>query len=123
MDLHSREDAPLYSSLAFDPDLAPLVELFVEDLPDRAEMLLDCLQASDRNGLQRAAHQLTGAAGSYGFQDITQKAAIVEQKLGAMAAEEEVIGAVNSLIDLLRRARSGTGQQIRPEGRHGDRGR
>jgi len=118
MDLRPHDEAPLYSSLAFDPDLAPLVELFVEDLPDRAEMLLDRLQASDREGLRRAAHQLTGAAGSYGFQDITHRAAVVEQKLGGMAAEEEVAAAVNALIDLLRRARSGTGQRIRPEGRH-----
>jgi histidine phosphotransfer protein HptB len=105
----SRAEGPLYSSLAFDPDLAPLVELFVEDLPDRAEMLLDRLQASDAEGLRHVAHQLTGAAGSYGFHDITAEAAVVEQTIVAGRSEEEVIAAVNSLIDLCRRARAGTG--------------
>ena len=98
----------LYSSLAFDPDLAPLVELFVEDLPDRAEMLLDRLQASDYEGLRRLAHQMSGAAGSYGFQDLTFEAAALEETIGVQGSEEQVAVAVNSLIDMLRRARSGT---------------
>ncbi len=98
---------PLYSSLAFDPDMAPLVELFVEDLPDRAEILLDRLQASDYEGLRRLAHQMSGAAGSYGFQDITFEAAALEEAIGEQCSEEQVAVAVNSLIDLLRRARSG----------------
>src|SRR5580704_14437058 len=90
----------LYSSLAFDPDMAPLVDLFVEDLPDRAEILLDRLQASDYEGLRRLAHQMTGAAGSYGFQEITLEAAALEQTIGVQGSEEEVAVAVNSLIDM-----------------------
>ena len=66
---------PLYSTLASDPEMAPLVEMFVDDLPERVQLLLDHLQASDRDGLRRVAHQLTGAAGSYGFHEITAEAA------------------------------------------------
>ncbi|HEY4308005.1 MAG TPA: Hpt domain-containing protein [Pirellulales bacterium] len=102
-------DGLLYSSLAFDPDLAPLVDLFVEDLPDRAEILLDRMQASDYEGLRRLAHQMSGAAGSYGFQDITIEAAALEQMLVQHASEQDVAAAVNSLIDVLRRARGAHG--------------
>ncbi len=100
----------LYSSLAFDADLAPLVDMFVSDLPDRVELLLDCLQASNFEGIRRLAHQMSGAAGSYGFPEITAEAAALEDTVTKGAAEEEVAAGVNALIDLLRRARSGTGE-------------
>ena len=106
---HTTTEGLLYSSLAFDADLAPLVELFVEDLPDRAELLLDRLQASDFEGLRRLAHQMSGAAGSYGFQEITVEAAALEEDI-RRSPEEDVAGGVNALIDLLRRARSGNGE-------------
>jgi HPt (histidine-containing phosphotransfer) domain-containing protein len=105
----------LYSSLAFDADLAPLVDLFVEDLPDRAELLLDRLQVSDFEGLRRLAHQMSGAAGSYGFQEITTEAAVLEDAIIRGATEEDLAASVNSLIDLLRRARRGTGDSAPSE--------
>ncbi|HVU88012.1 MAG TPA: Hpt domain-containing protein [Pirellulales bacterium] len=100
----------LYSSLAFDADMAPLVHLFVDDLPDRAKSLLDRLQASDFEGLRRLAHQMSGAAGSYGFAEITTEAAALEAIITRGGAEDEIAAGVNAVIDLLRRARSGTGE-------------
>lgn len=113
----TRSDGPLYSSVAFDPDLALLVELFVEDLPDRAEMLLDRLQASDSEGLRLVAQQLIGAGGKCGFDDISAEARELEQSLSAGASEEQVVAAVNALIDMCRRARRGAGRN-RPDAPH-----
>lgn len=104
----ARSEGLLYSCLANDPDLSPLVDLFVEDLPERVEAMLDRLQASDRDGLRRIAHQLTGAAGSYGFQEITEHAAVVEALLLERRHDDEVAAAVNALVEVCRRARRGT---------------
>ena len=75
----TKELDPLYSTLGGDPDLATLVELFVEELPNRVQTMRECLQIADLEGLQQAAHQLKGAAGSYGFHQITAEAAEVER--------------------------------------------
>jgi len=106
---NNRVQGPLYSSLAHDPDMAELLGMFVDDLPDRVQMLLDQLQASDSEGLWRTAHQLSGAAGSYGFQEITVEAASLEGALREGRPEQEIAAAVNSLVDLCRRARAGDG--------------
>ena len=109
----SRTRGPLFSTLADDPEMAPLVEEFVEGLADRVELLVDRLQASDNDALRRVAHQMVGSAGSYGFHEITVDAATLETALREGRPEEEIAGAVNSLIDLCRRARAGTGD-VRP---------
>ncbi len=68
----------IYSLLGGDPDLGDIVEMFVDEMPGRTATLLDQLNAGDWEGLQRTAHQLKGAAGSYGFGPILRSAAQVE---------------------------------------------
>jgi len=101
----------LYSSLAEDADLTEIVELFVQEMPDRIARLLDRLAASDWEGLRRAAHQLKGAAGSYGFGLITPAAAHLEDSIVHSRPEEEIRRAVQELKELCRRARGGTPPQ------------
>ncbi len=74
---------PLYSSLATDPDLAELVEIFVESLPERVETLKQAFDQGDWETLRRTAHQLKGAAGSYGFDPLSPSAAKLEQRVDA----------------------------------------
>ncbi len=99
---------PLFSTLSADSDLGPLVELFVEEIPNRVANLLDRLQASDWDGVRRAAHQLKGAAGSYGFAPISPVAGRLENAVRHSHPEEEILRAADELIDLCRRARVGT---------------
>lgn len=98
---------PLYSTLGKDPDMGVLVEIFVEEMPDRVADLLDWLDKSDWEGLRRAAHQLKGAAGSYGFTPITPSAARVEDSIRQSRPEKEIHRAVQELADLCNRARAG----------------
>ena len=102
---------PLYSTLGGDPDLATLVEMFVEEMPNRVQTMRDCLQAADLDGLQRAAHQLKGAAGSYGFHEITNEAAQLERTVRDRRGEPDIAAAVESLAAICNRARAGTPQQ------------
>ena len=103
----SNETALLYSPLSADPDLAEVVELFVLEMPDRVANLLKCAETSDWESLRRAAHQLKGAAGSYGFMPITPAAARVEDVIRQSSPETEILKALDELVDLCRQARSG----------------
>ncbi len=99
---------PLYSDLGSDPDLAELVEMFVEELPDRVALVLDQLDASDWEGLRRTAHQLRGAAGSYGFSPISASAGRLEQALSEEEPEAKIRDTADAVIGICRRARAGT---------------
>ena len=98
---------PLYSTLAEDADLREIVELFVEEMPDRVANLLDRFAVRDWTGLRRVAHQLKGAAGSYGFAPITPTAGRLEDAIRNSRPEDEIRRAVDSLVELCRQARAG----------------
>jgi len=95
---------PLYSTLVSDPDLYDLVELFVGEMPNRVSELLERLDANDWDGLSRTAHQLRGAAGSYGFGPISPTAAKVEDAINRNYPEDQIRKYVENLVDMCRRA-------------------
>jgi histidine phosphotransfer protein HptB len=98
---------PLYSSLGTDPDLGEIVELFVEEMPGRIQVLVDQYNSADWDGLRRTAHQLKGAAGSYGFSDISPMAARLEHALSVDEPEQKIRNTIEQLIDACGRARAG----------------
>lgn len=98
----------VYSSLAVDPDLGELVELFVGEMPERIENLARLHEAGGREELRRAVHQMKGAAGSYGFHAITKPAAQLEFSLKTERPEEQIHSELEELLALCRRVRSGT---------------
>lgn len=95
----------LYSSFGTDPDLAEIVEMFVDEMPGRIANLLECADSDDPERLRIAVHQIKGAAGSYGFQPITDCAARLESGIRQGEPEERVRQEVEALVDLCRRAR------------------
>ena len=104
---------PLRSQLAGDPDMAELIDLFVEELPKRIDSVVEAWRARELGTLQRLAHQLKGASAGYGFPTIGSAAAKVEDNIRARPPEQvelDQLGAnVNQLIDLCRRAAPGFG--------------
>ena len=74
-----------------DPGFAGLVELFVSELGEEVDALRRALLASDAQELARLAHQLKGSCGSYGFPELSRRAAELERaaKQGAGGAELE----------------------------------
>jgi histidine phosphotransfer protein HptB len=97
---------PVYSSLDSDPELGDLVGLFVEEMPGRVETLCDQFNKKDWDNLQRSAHQLKGAAGSYGFGTISPCAGRLEGVIRDGQPEQQIRNAVIELADLCSRARS-----------------
>lgn len=97
----------VYSRLSGDPDLGDLVATFVEELPKRVDAIRTHLNSGDMNSLRRDAHQLRGAAGSYGFDLLSPSANRVENAIRDGEAEEHIRNAVTELVDLCGRVRRG----------------
>jgi DNA-binding response OmpR family regulator len=99
------EDAPIVSEFAEDIEMREVLVSFVAGLPTQVERARTALEQGDLETLQRIAHQLKGAAGSYGFMCITDAAAQFEQalKIGSPDVESKLA----LLSGPCRRARAG----------------
>ena len=61
-----------------DASFADIVLQFVEGLNARLTDMEHAIRASDFEALQRAAHQLKGSGGGYGYPVLTERAATLE---------------------------------------------
>jgi HPt (histidine-containing phosphotransfer) domain-containing protein len=94
--------------------LANLVADFVTEMPVRIARLTRQLSAQDWPGLHRTAHQLKGAAGSYGFEELTPPAHRVELLLAEDADTKAVSEAVRELVACCQRVTAGVPQPAPP---------
>jgi HPt (histidine-containing phosphotransfer) domain-containing protein len=105
---NSSSDAPhepLLSNLADDEDMIELIDFFVSEMKTRVSELESAWQSGDEKLLRDLAHQLKGAAASYGFPCITDCAGELEHALlGEQAEVSALTERVESLIDMCRRA-------------------
>jgi HPt (histidine-containing phosphotransfer) domain-containing protein len=106
MSMPGVEVEALYSSLADDPDLGEIVDLFVEEMPGRIDKLTECVIRGDWDQLGRYAHQMKGACGSYGFHQLTPSAARLEQAARQDPEEAAIREAVEDLVALCQRVRA-----------------
>ncbi len=77
-------DGSLISEFAGDPDMAELVRLFVEEMPERIESIMQTWERAAAGDLRRLAHQMKGACGGYGFPQVGQAAGVLESSLAAI---------------------------------------
>lgn len=108
MSLATATEQLLYSELASDPDLAEIVELFVDEMPRRIANLESRFAAHDWPELERAAHQIKGAAGSYGFNQLTGAAASLEAAVKQRRDETVIQRSLEALTAMCANVRSGT---------------
>lgn len=100
----------IYSELSSDEDLGELVEIFVSEIPNRVSALTAGAETSNWEELTRLAHQLKGAAGSYGFHQMTPVAAHLESICRNRHPEEEILAALDDLVNLCGKIRAGAPQ-------------
>ena len=105
---------PIYSDLAADPILGEIVEIFLEEIPARIDTLVSQAAADDREALGRTAHQLKGAFGSHGFDQLTPSAKRLETAAREGLPEEELSRALNELVGMCQRLRRGTPENVAP---------
>jgi len=97
----------IYSDLAGDPDLVELVEMFVEEMPERIARLVATWEVRDIENLTRLAHQLKGSAGSYGFHEITPFAHLLESAVKLGGSDDEIARELHDLVAVCQQVRSG----------------
>lgn len=102
----------LYSTLGDDPDFGELVSMFVDEMPDRIALLEASFQQANRDELRRAAHQMKGAAGSYGFQPLTELAARLENAVQDGKTEQEIVESLTELLSVCRKIRAGSPDDV-----------
>ncbi len=103
-----RPRVPLKSEFASDPEMLEIVELFVQEMPGRLEQMHNSWNNNDLQALKRAAHQLKGAGGGYGYPAVSSAAAALEQALKSVlggqsaAAMDSLRRQFNELSELCR---------------------
>jgi HPt (histidine-containing phosphotransfer) domain-containing protein len=85
-----------------DDDLVALVRMFVGELHEDVESMRRALAQGDLERVTLLAHRLKGAAGSYGFPEITRQAALLERAARAGAAPDAVACEIASLDAICR---------------------
>lgn len=96
----------LVSEFADDEDMLELVEMFVEELPQRASSIEKALAEADFATLQTLAHQLKGAAGGYGFPRISEVAKSLEQTCEVDRDLEKLTAQAQKIAAFCRKARA-----------------
>ena len=93
---------PLVSELGGDPELRELLSEFVATLPARVAAL--AAAAGDLGRMAALAHQLKGAAGSYGFPTITEAVGRLEAMAKNGGGSEDTQACLRELANLCGRA-------------------
>ncbi|HMB96489.1 MAG TPA: Hpt domain-containing protein, partial [Tepidisphaeraceae bacterium] len=90
------------SEFATDPEMKDLVDEYVLRLPDEVSKLVELLNEQQMESLRRVAHQLKGSGGGYGFNKITELAAVADQSIKENAPIDRLKTEIDSLISYIR---------------------
>ena len=99
---------PIYSTFGDDELIGELVEMLVDEMPERIAAFEDAYASRDFDTLRSLAHQLKGAGGSYGFATLTTRADVVERAIQVGEPEPNVRKVLDDLIAVCRVVRAGT---------------
>jgi len=102
--IDTSQTEPLLSDFADEADMLELIQMFVDELPERVATIEKAMTEQDLDCVKALAHQLKGSAGGYGFPSITQIAGTVEGTVKMNREMDQVKVAVDALIGLCRRA-------------------
>jgi CheY-like chemotaxis protein/HPt (histidine-containing phosphotransfer) domain-containing protein len=96
-------NAPVRSEYADVPKMQGILAEFVEGLPARVAEITEGFSSNDLAAVKRAAHQLRGSGGGYGFPDMTELAAQVELAIKDEKTIEVIAEQINELAAFVRR--------------------
>ncbi len=97
------ESQRLRSSLAGNEKLRSVLDRFVARLPERVREMQDMVRDHEMDNLARVVHQMKGAAGGYGFPEITAAASRAEQSIKRSDDVESICEQIDELVGLIRR--------------------
>jgi len=79
--------APLVSQFADDPDIATILDGFIERLGGQVSAMREALAQGRYVELQRMAHNLKGSGGNYGYPALTETAKVLEDAAKARSGQ------------------------------------
>ena len=93
----------IVSEYAGDADLAPIIKEFVSCLPERTKAMRDRFLSGNFPDLERLAHQLKGAGGSYGYPMLTEVAGSLEDtsRVGDRDGAQKVLGDLEKMCEAI----------------------
>lgn len=94
---------PIYSTLQSEPEFAELLAVFAGEMPRRATAIELALAQRDHEEVRRVAHQLKGAASSYGFEALTNMAGQLEHAVRDQETPEAIGELAARLAAMCRR--------------------
>ena len=77
--LDALENAPVRSEFCDDDDFQKLIEMFIEGIAEKQQILNQSSVTDQKEEIQVLAHQLKGSGAGYGFEELSQLAAELEQ--------------------------------------------
>lgn len=89
-----KSEGLLVSEFADDPDMLELIQMFIDEIPQRVSAIEQALESNDMELLTRLAHQLKGAAGGYGFPAVSDASKILEKA----AKEKQTVDALDKMV-------------------------
>ncbi len=99
------QTTPIFSSLKGDPDMDDLVTIFVHEMSETVTTMQSSYEQRDWEQLRNVAHQLKGASGGYGFEEMGQAASTLEKLLKSGDDDLDAIALeLSALTDLCLRA-------------------
>jgi histidine phosphotransfer protein HptB len=104
--IHSLQ--PIYSVYGDDPNLAELVSIFANELPQRLETLRSHAEVADWESVARVAHQLNELSSNYGFAKLSTLAARLEITCLEDRSTGEILRALDRFAEHCERVRPGT---------------
>ncbi|MEE2674687.1 MAG: ATP-binding protein [Myxococcota bacterium] len=101
------ESARVVSTMAGNSRFAPLLTQYLARMPETIELIEEAWERGDSERLLRCVHQLKGAAGGYGFPQVTQLASECQQLMLAGASIDELSDPMKDLVGMVRRMQDG----------------
>jgi HPt (histidine-containing phosphotransfer) domain-containing protein len=98
----------LESDFANDPDMKEILEMFIQEMPERVAQLQASWEGRHLDGLRRLAHQLKGAGGGYGYPSLSGAAGELESTLQSIrdGEVERIKTQLDELVNLCQRMSS-----------------
>ncbi len=100
-------DTPLISPYASNQQLRPIVETYVNDLPQVLEDFRETVKSEKWEEIRKTAHQLKGTLGSYGYSQMSEVAAQIEKLAKAESGLEDIDAFIDHLNAFTKRALEG----------------